>query len=275
MPSRWILLFFALSFHKSYAADNKCMIHTPIMKLANSCYGGDMSKVASEGKFTGSLDSSGVNYCYNTLLFTSSSGGKNKIEALYENSSKQLRMQTYYVTANDIADKAQPTVLLSGMNGKCFARQNKNRECSGGFLGMGSTDLPTAVSFDIAANGYSLKGITRDRGQIKESKSLQGSSDINAAATNERIRRDVITRIRKRMDALLADQRQPAVIAAEARDFRNCIYMFNDYIMVNKQPDTYTKADNEKLARVMSKLGLRGTNNAAPTGPQEASASFQ
>lgn len=274
MPSfRWFLLFLTISLQNSNAAEDKCTITNPLIKLANSCYGGDMSSVESEGKFTGSLDSSGVNYCYNTLLFASSQAGKNKIVALYENANQQLRMQTYEVTAKDIADAAHPTVLLSGLEGRCFARSFKNKECSGGLFGIGNTNLPTAVAFEFGATGYTLKGITRDRGQVKQAKSLAGSVDMDAISTNMRLRMDIIARIRKRTDSLLADKRKPAEIAAEIRDYRNCVEQFNNYLVINKLPDTYTQDDQVKLGRVLDKLGLRGTSAPSAAGQREVEAS--
>ncbi len=252
-------------------ADKKepCQVASPLMKMVKSCYAGDMSRMESQGLFMSSIDSTGngVNYCYNTLAFSSRQGPQTKIDVIRDNDSGKLRVHTFRVEAKNILDGVQPTVVLKGLEAKCFAYQPENDHCSSGFLGLGRTDLPLAFSLKTGSDGYQIVGPTADRNLIKQAQAqaAEESGDVNIREAKQKLWTDIHARLMTKTRAILTTPPNPSKPETLAADYRECMRQYNEFVVTEKLKDPFSVSDLTDLAKVTTVLGIK--KPAAPSSP--------
>jgi hypothetical protein len=263
MMRRWILILIAISLHKSYAKE-QCQPKTYDLQMAQLCYGGDMGSVESDAKFMNAIyaNDNGVNFCYNTLAFLSREGGRTKVEVIHENKEGQLRSNIYNFDSKAVLAADKNVVVLKDLEARCFAINAENDHCSRGFFGLGSSNIPVAITLDMNGDGYKLEGYTKDRGLIEEAKGrgVKATGDYNQKKTAARIRRDIHARLMAKTKELLNAKNAKA---AGVTGYRQCMAVFNTWMdKLQKQGavtvDAFSKEDMALMDKVLDKYNLRG-----------------
>lgn len=262
---RWILIFIAISLHKSYAKEF-CQPKSYDLQMAQLCYGGDMGSVESDAKFMNAVyaTDNGVNFCYNTLTFLSRDGKRTKLEVVHENKDGQLRSNIYNFDSQSVFTADKNVVVLKDLEARCFAIKAENDHCSRGFLGMGSSNIPVAITLDAASGGYKLEGYSKDRALIDGAKGrgIQATGDYNQKRTAARIRKDIHTRLMAKSKELL-NAKNPET--AGVTGYRQCMAVFNAWMNKLQQssatamPDAFSKEDLALMDKVINKYNLRNT----------------
>jgi hypothetical protein len=262
---RWILILIAISFHKSYAKD-QCQPKTYDLQMAQLCYNGDMGSVESDAKFMNAIyaNDNGVNFCYNTLAFLSREGSRTKVEVVHENKDGQLRSNIYNFDSKAVLAADTNVVVLKDIEARCFAINAENNQCSRGFFGMGSSNIPVAITLDTGGDDYKLEGYTKDRNLIKEAEGLgvKATGDYNQKKTAMRIRNDIHARLMAKTKELLAAKNPKT---AGVTGYRQCMAVFNTWMdklqrqSATAMADAFTKEDMALMNKVLDKYNLRGT----------------
>jgi hypothetical protein len=262
---RWILILIAVSLHKSYAKD-LCQPKTYDLQMAQLCYSGDMGSVESEAKFMNAIyaTDNGVNFCYNTLAFLNREGGRTKIEVVHENKDGQLRSNIYNFDSKAVLAADKNVLVLKDLEARCFAIKSENDHCSSGFLGLGSSNIPVAITLGISSDGYKLDSYTKDRNLIDEAKGrgVKATGDYNQKRTAARIRKDIRSRLMAKTKELI-EAKDPKT--AGVTGYRQCMAVFNTW-MNNMQrhdatamADAFSKDDMALMNKVIDKYNLRAT----------------
>jgi hypothetical protein len=234
--------------------------------MAQLCYNGDMGSVESDAKFMNAIyaNDNGVNFCYNTLAFLSHEGGRTKVEVVHETKDGQLRSNIYNFDSKAVLAADKSVVVLKDLQARCFAINIENNHCSSGFLGMGSSNIPVAITLGTGSDGYKLEGYTKDRNLIKEAEGLgvKATGDYNQKKTAMRIRNDIHSRLMAKTKELLSAKNPKA---AGVTGYRQCMAVFNTWIdKLQRQSampiaDAFTKEDMALMNKVLDKYNLRGT----------------
>lgn len=274
MPSfRWLVLFLALSLQKSYAADS-CEPKSMIMHLVKTCYTGDMADVGSFGVYKDAqyAEGNGVNFCYNTIAYLSRDGGRTKVEVVHENASGELRSNKYNFDSKNTLASDKTIVVLKDMEAKCFAIDPRNDNCSSGFFGLSSNNMPMALTLGVGGDGFKLDGYSTDRNLIKEasSRGIKATGDFDKLQTLNRVLGDVRARIIAKSKSLLEPKN---IKTAKYANYRACVGEMNQtfaYLQQNepnmKIADPYTKDDGVLLGKVAGTYGWNSNNsNQVPT----------
>ena len=276
---RWILLFIAVSLHKSYAADD-CQPKSEVMQLVKLCYSGDMGSVESNAKFQDAIyaTNNGVNYCHNTLAFLSREGGRTKVEVVHENKIGQFRSSIYNFDSKAVYAAEKSVVVLKDIEARCFAIKQENDNCSEGFFGMGSSNIPVTLTLGVGGEGYKLDGFTNDRNLISQArgKAQVATGDFDQLKTAKRLIEDIRARLIARSKTLLNAPNANAKPETYL-NYRSCMAGLNQWVVTSqakdnvKLADVFSREDEALLGKVVDKYGWRGKSI---TGGEPASATY-
>ena len=165
-----------------------CRIHSDAMKLVYAC--APLQSPGSNPYFHGTVaagdpdspakSTNGVNYCFNTLVYTQRTGANLKIMAVFDRDPNNSRHFTYEYAGVD----ANPAIHLTDLWGKCFTENPANKDlCKKNSLLGGEKSVPLVL--DVDRNNKDRQSRKLGEKDIEGAKQLMAKANVDQDAENK------------------------------------------------------------------------------------------
>jgi len=255
------------TYHQRLPKD--CRIASAPLKLAYACSA--LETAGSNPRLYKVSETSGVNYCFNSLVHVAQNGGRLKITVL-KDVGNQVRRYEFNVDEKNLKkdDSGDYALPLEGLEGRCFAYTDEyQRHCSKGFLGMGSTDIAMTVKLKKNPAGGFEHSETVKHNEIREARrngsqlyrSIDFKKDeVDNLALNY-ARRQLVNHARQAISTVGVPHR-PATAAA----LKLCDEAISAFENSLAQAPPLSREDREILETFRGRGGMKGTGEGRTDG---------